>query len=271
MRAYWLAQEGPKQGDGSHVFQPEASFEEALALYVFDRKLRLLVMDAIERVEVSLRTQWAHGLALRYGAHAYLNPALFKSSYLHQRCLAQLQEEVGRSQETFIEHYRTTYSDPAPPPLWAACEVMSFGQLSKWVGNLKFRADRQTIASVYNLDERILVSFLHHLTTVRNLCAHHARLWNRRFTITMQVPREAPHEVLSWFHPPADRNLYNTLVMLGWFLRTVSPGSSWAKRVTELVQARPQTQVASMGFPADWKRLTLWSAPPSSLPLSPAP
>lgn len=271
LRAYWLGMESAKRPDGDHGFIQGANFDAALALYVFDRKLRLLVMDAIERVEVSVRTRWAHHLALKYGAHAHLDAALFKDPVLHGRLMAGLREEVDRSQETFIEHYLRTYDDPPLPPLWSACEVMSFGQLSRWVGILKYRADRQAIASGYGLDERVFLSFLHHLTTVRNLCAHHARLWNRRFTITMQLPRAQAGAAFPAFNPAADRNLYNTLAMLGLFLRTVSPGSSWAQRVRALMVATPGAAPAAMGFPIGWESEALWlsnAAPPSDPPPS---
>lgn len=142
LRAYWLSFE-EEAGDGGHRFRAGASFEDALALYLFDRKLRLLVLDAIERVEVAVRTRWAYVLALRYGSHAYLREEIFQEAWKHARCLEGLTEEIGRSHETFIDHYRSTYAEPALPPIWAACEVMSFGQLSKWMENLKLRADQK--------------------------------------------------------------------------------------------------------------------------------
>lgn len=259
LRAYWLGMEGPKDAaSGDHCFKPGTSFEDALALYVFDRKLRLLLMDAIERVEVSVRTRWANHLAVAHGAHAYLDASLFHDPTQHAKSLDQLREEIARSKETFIEHYRTTYTDPPLPPVWAACEVMSFGQLSRWAGNLKHRKDRQAIASAYGLDAQVLTSFLHHLATVRNLCAHHARLWNRRFTFTLRIPRGLPPEIQACFNPAADRNLYNTLALLAWMLHAVSPGSSWAGRVKQLLQDTPLVDPAAMGFPPKWEGLALW-------------
>jgi len=37
-------------------FRPGTEFNDVAGLYIFDRKLRLLVLDAIERIEVALRT-----------------------------------------------------------------------------------------------------------------------------------------------------------------------------------------------------------------------
>lgn len=261
LRAYWLGMEGPKGLNGEHVFQPGAGIETALALYAFDRSLRLLVMDAIEQVEVSVRTRWAYHLSLNYGSHAYMDASVFRNSAAYQRCLEGLKEEINRSQETFIDHYRKTYTDPLLPPIWAACEVMSFGQLSRWISNLKQRKDRQQIANPYDLDEKVLCSFLHHLTHVRNLCAHHSRLWNRRFTITMQIPTSRPGHALGWFNASADRQVYNTLVMLGVLTKVIDPDSLWSCGIRVLLDGSPQADPASMGFPLDWRSLPIWGLP----------
>lgn len=123
--AYWL----PFESDhASHAFKPGTHFDDVVSLYVFDRELRLLVMDAIERIEVSIRTQWAYQLAHRYGPHAYLEPSIFKNSNIHQCCLTKLREELRRSKEVFVSHYQNNYTDPALPPIWAAVEVMSLGE-----------------------------------------------------------------------------------------------------------------------------------------------
>ncbi|MBI5409958.1 MAG: Abi family protein [Nitrospirae bacterium] len=61
------------------------------------------------------------------------------------------------------------------------------------------------------IDEAVLGSFMHHLTHVRNLVAHHSRLWNRRMTFTMSIPRH-PAEMVGWFNRNADRKIYNTLI-----------------------------------------------------------
>lgn len=256
LRAYWLPFED-STGNSGHRFKPGMQFEDALTLYIFDRKFRLLVLEAIERIEVSFRTRFATELATQYGSHAYLNPDYFKSATTYQQCLTSLQEELNRSRETFIEHYRATYTDPELPPIWAVCEIMTFGQLSKWFQNLKFRKDRKTLADVYQLDEGVLGSFMHHLTHVRNLVAHHSRLWNRRLTFTMSIPLR-PTEIAGWFNPHAERKIYNTLVMLGYLLTLMSPGTSWTERLRQLITENPVVDSSAMGFPTGWQDLTIW-------------
>lgn len=256
LRAYWMPFETATVND-EHRFKPGTKFEDALTLYVFDRKFRILVLEGIERVEVSFRARFANEVALRYGSHAYLDRNNFKSAEMHQGCITSLQEELSRSRETFIEHYLTKYTEPALPPIWAICEIMSFGQLSKWFQNLKHRKDRKALADIYQINEAVLGSFMHHLTHVRNLVAHHSRLWNRRMTFTMSIPRR-PAEVVGWYNTNAERKIYNTLVMLGYLLTLMSPGTTWPARVRQLLDENSLVNPEFMGFPSNWQELPLW-------------
>ena len=162
--AYWL----PFEADhGSHRFQPGTRFADVLDLYIFDRELRLLVLDAIERIEVSVRSQWAYQMSHQHGPHSHLNSALAHKPWHWQSNLEKLTKEVERSDETFIQHLTQTYSE-ALPPVWAVCEVMSLGVLSRWYGNLKPMPTRREIANVYGIDQRVMESWMHHLTFIRN-------------------------------------------------------------------------------------------------------
>lgn len=266
LRAYWLPFELGADGSGAtvnpfqvHTFVQNTCFEAVLASYTFDQRLKLLLMDAIERVEIALRTHWAHKLALRYGSHAYLDAALFSNGQRHTKCLQTLQDEVGRSHETFIKHYRETYKDPALPPIWVACEVLTLGQLSQWLDNLKHRQDRQSVAQAFGFDEVVLCAFAHHLATVRNLCAHHSRVWNRKFTIKMKLPTR-PANTLAWFNPAQDRKVYNTLLMLALLLDRISLHSNWKKRLVKLLATMPPGTPEAMGFPNGWQELPVWAS-----------
>lgn len=257
LRGYWIPLELPEPAGGDHRFRSGTTFNDVLDLYVFDRKFRLLILEAIERIEVSFRAHFANELGVRYGSHFYLDVAYFYRSDSHRQLLESLEQEVARSKETFIEHYRATYTQPRLPPIWAVSEVMSFGQLSHWYKNLKKRGDRQAVARVYNLDEAILQSFMHHLTHVRNITAHHGRLWNRRLTITMSLPKQ-PRELALMFNPTRDRYIANTVIMMGYLLRLISPGTSWPERLRQLIEDSPRIDPAAMGFAANWRDLSLW-------------
>lgn len=214
-------------------------------------------MDAIERIEVSVRGQWAYQLAHKHGAHAHLDTNLFDHKH-YQSNLSKLSEEVRRSDEIFIKHYLSTYKEPLPP-VWVVCEVMSLGQLSRWYNSLKPKATRRAIADVYGVDEYVLQSWLHHLCLVRNICAHHSRLWNREFTITPNLPKSKPKHLTKEFLT-GSRKLYNALIILLHCLDTIAGQHHWRAKFNKLITEHP-ISVADMDFPADWMKRQIWQEP----------
>ncbi|MCH2557841.1 MAG: Abi family protein [Alcanivorax sp.] len=253
LTAYWLPFEAEHQ---THQFEDGACFEDVLNLYVFDREFRLLLLDAIERVEVSLRTIWAYQLAHLYGPHAYLEREHASRADWHQSNLRSLKKEIHRSDEIFIQHYLGTYKNPELPPIWSACEVMSFGLLSRWLTQLK-PSDANVIAKQWGFDQRVLKGFVRHLTYIRNLCAHHSRVWNRSLTVTMPLPRSKPEALASSVNPDAERRIYNTIVTLVFLLDRISPGSGWKERLLKLLE-RHEVKVERMGFPPSFGSLAIW-------------
>ncbi len=257
LRAYWLPFEevgNDQSQQANHSFIAETDFDAVYSLYVFDRNLRVLLLEAIERVEIALRTHWAQVLAERYGAHAYLQKNIFYKEDIFDNCLSSLDEELSRSKETFVKHYKTKYTSPSRPPIWAVCELLTLGGLSKWIENINKRQDRQAIASRLNLDEVVVRAFAHHLTHVRNICAHHGRVWNRKFTLIMTLPNR-PFLLSSQFNKDTldERKVYNTLVMLCWCIRAINPQTTWPARVKTLLLTRSEHDLKAMGAIAGWQ------------------
>ncbi len=252
LAAYWLPFEADHK---SHTFKAGTSFEQVLNLYVFDRELRLLVLDAIERIEVSVRARWAYEFAHHHGHHAHLDPTLARKRYHWEKNLNQLKGEVARADEVFIRHLCQEYSDDLPP-VWAVCEVMSLGLLSRWYQNMKPLGTRSAIAKTYGVNERTLQSWLHHLSTVRNICAHHSRLWNRELTVLPTIPAPAPKRLRGQFISES-RKIYNSLTMMLHLMNIVAPDHHWRARLISLIDSH-SIPVAAMGFPNDWKTRHIW-------------
>jgi abortive infection bacteriophage resistance protein len=254
LAAYWL----PFEADhATHVFRPGTSFEQVLNLYVFDRELRLLILDAIERIEVSVRAHWAYELSHRHGPHAHLNNRLVRNRCHYRKNMEKLENEVSRaeSSEVFIRHFQNTYGEELPP-VWAACEVMSLGLLSRWYRNLKPAGTRVAIAKPYKIGEQILESWLHHLSTMRNTCAHHSRVWNREFTVVPTIPDPAPGNLRGQFVVPS-RKIYNSLVIMLHLMDIVAPNHHWRKRLLMLIDLH-DIDISRMGFPEEWITFPIW-------------
>jgi abortive infection bacteriophage resistance protein len=213
------------------------------------------VLDAVERIEVAIRGNWAYALAHRGGPHGYLNAALYSNRKRFHETLSRLARDVGSSPETYIEHYRQKYDDPAMPPVWMVAEMMSFGQLSRWYSSLADRSLRTQIAQPLGLSETVFVPLLKHLATVLNTCAHHGRMWNRGFLIRMKLPVK-PQGLVDTLNipPPSPALLYNTLVLLTYLLQQVEPASTWNAELRGLLAAHPTNDLAAMGFPSDGTR-----------------
>ncbi len=250
----------PFQKDSStHLFNNNTRFSDILNLYIFDRELRLLLLDAIERIEISIRTHWAHYFAQTHGAHAHLEPNLSTKPHWHEKNITLLKKEIERSDELFISHYKNKYANPNMPPIWAVCEVMSLGVLSRWIKALKPSDARRKISQSYSIDYTVLMSFTEHLAYLRNLCAHHSRVWNRKMTKTFKVPLTKPVNLIKNFNldQSSTRKIYNSLVMIVHFLNMVNPENHFKSHLTQLIDTY-RIQTNSMGFPLNWRTLDIW-------------
>lgn len=177
-------------------FEPGARFCDVTDLYVFDKKLRSLVLDAVERVEVALRVDVAlHLGALDPLAHRdarFLHPNFTTRTNRqdrthHAEWLDRLDDAAARSSEESVKHFASRCSSPLP--IWIAIEVWDFGQLSPLIGGLR-HGDRTAMASRFGIPRAdLLASWVRAIDHVRNVCAHHPRLWNRSIVDEPKPPR----------------------------------------------------------------------------------
>ncbi|SHJ63323.1 Abortive infection bacteriophage resistance protein [Malonomonas rubra DSM 5091] len=262
LSAYWLPFEQPpvEPNSRNHNFEAGTTFDRVLDLYDFDRKLRLLVMNAIERIEVAIRTCWANAMAMRHGSHAHMDSELFKDPWQHQRDLAALSREIEKSSEVFIKHYLDQYSKPLLPPIWATVEMMSFGQLSYWFSNTKSTEIKKEVMQSLKLPTiEVLEKVMHTLTPVRNTAAHHGRLWNRQFPMTLPeikrlrervVPNNAPNRL--------GHRIFNYLVIIEYLKSVINPTGQWKSQLMSLLGTVSESDLMAMGFPGDWLEREPW-------------
>ncbi|HRM91892.1 MAG TPA: Abi family protein [Thomasclavelia ramosa] len=255
-------------------FEDKINWDDIYRLYLFDRKLRLLVFDAIERIEVSVRAQVISQLSLKYGSHWQDNRDVFKAA--HENTLrdgsrvsidvfSEIQHHINEQlnsnkAEVFIKHYVSKYDEPKNPPSWMCVEIMYFNQLSKICSNLKNRSDINSISQYYALPPDIFCSWLHSINYIRNICAHHARLWNRDMNI---VPNKLKFsKKLKWVSDPETTKrgkVYYSLCILNYMLQTVNHTSNFIPRLKKLMSDyKTVINLNSMGFPDKWEQENLW-------------
>lgn len=265
--------------DAEHTFNPGTRLTQIVDIYRFDSVLRQHVMVALERIEVAVRAALSNHMATGYGAHWYTTSGIFNSQYDHPRLVTEIsnllqverqkfaQEKKliersrvpdqvkqlrieNRKRDNYMRYYAETYNDPPFPPSWAMVEELSLGSISHLYKGLGRDRDRKAIAERFALPQHVLQSWLHTLTFVRNICAHHSRLWNRELAVSPAWP-----DVLGAYGQDANRRRFFTLsMMLVYLLGHIGPDAGWLPRLTQLMTTYPQIPMRAMGFPNDWEQ-----------------
>ena len=258
LSSYWKPFESPP-GIGSGVlFKEGTSFSEVIARYMFDQRLRSLLLEAFSYIEVSVRTNWAYQLAhnFQHGEFAHQKSMLFDQQY-HKANLQELQRTCRQSGLLRANNFQSL-------TVWDVLTAMSFGQLSKWYSTLVDRTIRKSISQTYGMDERTLVSTLRHLTKFRNICAHHDRLWNCRISTGLRIPKRIGNsgETANAFNR-SDHDqgkLYNALVMTVHLMEVVTPNGDWTERFLALGEEKYFNSIPyqDMGFPSEWQEYAIW-------------
>ena len=252
-----------------HAFKPGAYFEDVIDRYHFDRRLRLILFDAIERIEIALRTKMIYHLSIAYGSLWYLDSSLFEDTSVtvngtvktvHRNTLDELQKEFG-SQEIFIKDHRLRYPDQ-PADAWKILEVASMGTLSKLYKNLKHQLpEKATIANEMGLNfHSEFSSWLEAISHIRNIIAHHSRLWNgnmnKRPTDRLNNPRG------QWFNCPLvevqKKKPFLIISCMLYLCNEIAPGHRIKARIYRLIETYPSIPVYKMGFMNNWQNEPLW-------------
>lgn len=182
--AYCIPFQNPRD-----VFVPGTAFDTITDLYLLDEELRRECLALLAPIEIYFRTSVVYEFSHARGAFAQYEPANFRTDFNHAGWLASLDEEVGRGKETFLGHYKGNYNGFPRLPLWMACEVMSIGTLSLLYHGLLPDIQRR-ISRHLGIHHFTLASWLHFFAYLRNLCAHHCRLWNRELSIKPFLPNK---------------------------------------------------------------------------------
>ena len=248
----------------AHIFKPGSTFNNAFKLYCFDRELRKLVLGELEKIEVAIRAKMIYELSHRHGPFWYTDPSHFVNSTQHGTTVSKIGIEYNRSDERFIADFKRKYSDPMPPS-WMMLELTSFGSLSMLYKNLSGTHDRRNIAHYFGLDDTTFESWLHSVVYVRNVCAHHSRLWSRIMRIAPAVPANPRFTFLTHtiiYHPttrlPNNNRTYFLLSMLLYWLNIINPKNTFRNKLFRLLKSHPLVDIKAMGFPTGWETEPIW-------------
>lgn len=253
LSGYWYPLLADKQ---NHIFKQNVTFDTAFNLYCFDRELRVLIIKELEKIEVSIRAKMMYLLSHQNGAFWYQDTNLFKNQIKHSKNLVKLDEEYNRSDADFIISFKNKYSNPLPPS-WMLLELTSFGTLSSLYSNLKPTRTKRDIANYFGLNESTFVSWMHSVVYIRNVCAHHSRLWNRVMSIQPIRPNNPTKDWLQNNTIPNNKT-YFILSMILYLLQTINPNNTFSNRFKNLLEKYPNVDTRAMGFPNNWRDENLW-------------
>lgn len=234
----------------AHQFKTGVTFDRVLRLYRFDKKLRVLLFNEIEKIEVAFRAAVVNTITDRTGDIFWMtNPA-----YVNSSTSSLIQREYSHSTEDFIEHFKRTYSDPYPPA-WILSEILPFGNIT-WIFRNLSNSNKKAVAKKFYLHAPVLESWMNIVTLTRNSCCHHARVWNKVNSI---IPNDMSGMTRPWITTSTDkRKTYYNICIIKYFLDIISPNNDFKKKLLTLFLAFPEIDLNAMGFNANWETEPLW-------------
>ncbi|OHD83377.1 MAG: hypothetical protein A3J39_00435, partial [Sulfuricurvum sp. RIFCSPHIGHO2_12_FULL_44_8] len=243
LSAYFLPLQHPKSSKLDGIFLDNVRFEDVLELYFFDVELRKTVFKAIESIEVYFRTQIAYHHSLTYGAFGYLDPENFKTSpEFFDKVMVGIREETNRSSETFIAHFKEKYNT-TDLPVWAMVEVVSMSTLSKIYAMLKTTEQQAVTYALNGVSKDLFHNWFHALTVMRNICAHHSRLWNKTLGVSFEKPRK-----IKEFHSLQGDKVFFALSVIAYILDAIGEEADFQSDIKTLIATHPKINIKSMGF-----------------------
>ncbi len=243
-------------------YDPDTSFNQILDLYNNDVILRQHVLEALGEIEIGVRNLINQTMCLRsQSAHWFMASENFNESdkFEHKELLRKISRDTSKTaqegtdkqkqREQFIQHYYSRYDEPEYPPGWMIAEVLSLGSWSTIYAHLSESKAKKLISKQLDLSPATLTSWLHALTYLRNLCAHHGRLARRHLTIQPKQDKALPIR--------SEPCLFNYLCVIWYLLRKISPDSEWLDRLFDIVENINQKR-AIYGIPQDWIEHDFW-------------
>jgi abortive infection bacteriophage resistance protein len=268
LKGYWWDMQDDYQ---THTLEPNTYFEDIINRYNFDRDLRMLLFKAIEKVEIALRTKMIHHLSLVYGGKWYLKNTLFDShtktfngntQTLHQHTIQDLKKEFNRSNEIFIKSHKRKHPG-VDPDSWKILEVASLGVLSKLYKCLRNQLpEKSKISKEFGLNiSTELSSWLEAITYIRNIIAHHSRIWSRNM---VKIPKDNINNPLNpWLNIPLktvqQKKAFLIISCLAYMCYSLSGENEFVMNIKSLFHKYPTIPIYKLGFLGNWEGHPIWS------------
>lgn len=245
-------------------FKDNVNFKDILKLYIFDKKLKLLLLDAIERIEIAIRVDIS--LVVGKTSTDPFDKKLFKDNFLkvkkgyersgYDECLIKYERYFANSSEDFVKHFQGKY-EGSKMPIWMAVELWDFGLLSKYLKGLKDEYLKDVCQKYEVNNFRSFTTWLHLMNVIRNISAHHSRLWNRSLPVTIIKSEELIKRYNLQNYQHQWNKVFISICIIEYLMQFISSNSKWIERVGDLMGEFPDSEYLSpghMGFSENWKQ-----------------
>lgn len=237
-------------------------------LYVFDKKLRLLILDGIERIEIYMRVKisgiiskrdiFGHRNRIELSPKFAPDPRTCTDKTDHEEWINRLNSDFKRSKKDYIKDYKDKYSSPLP--IWMSIEIWTFGTMSVFLSGMKENDINEICHELLIPRRELLTSWIKTLNYIRNVCAHHSRLWNISLDVQSKHPKKG--DLLDFDHFIDNKKsfyrIYYPICVMNYLLSIISPDSSWKKQLKDHINSLPSSQYIKkehMGFPKTGKKI----------------
>lgn len=244
--------------DGNHQFIKDTTFEDIIRLYHFDKKLRSVVSAYIEQIEICLRARLTDHYSIQFGFFWYSDFTHFEDRGIFDSINDEIRASFANQKEPFLKKFGHKYVDESIPPSNMALETLSLGKLARLYKGLKNQHGKAEIAQAFELPTNVLTSWFIYLANVRNICAHHSRLWNKKVTVDRPIfPQREKYKFNGENHADSNTTLYGIISIIDRLLRSFNPQNSFTTKIENLI-IEYSIECDHMGFPSNWMERANW-------------
>lgn len=242
-----------------HVYKESASFDKVMMVYRFDKGLRMMLFNEIEKIEVAVKCAIVNiGCEMTGDPFWITEVRNFSNPIKYKRTIHLIEEELNHTKEDFINHFKKTYSNQFPPA-WILMEILPFGVVTNIYANIKNKRIKKRISQSFELQVAPFESWLTIIAVTRNSCGHHARIWNRIFSIRATIPAKMSRPWLTLQTDPL--RVYFDMCIIKYFLDIISPDNDMLAKMQSLFSEYHEVDLGALGFPSgDWQSEPLWNS-----------
>lgn len=235
---------------GADEYEDGLTWERLQALYDFDRRFTSILMFALESIEETLKARLAYLVTESFPDDPliYLSMDIYRDQNDFEKFKRLFSNAVRNNGELpFVKHHHDKYGGNLP--MWVAVELFTMGNIHAVYDNLQ-TPYRKAIAKSFDLNEKILSSWIKNLTYTRNHLAHYMRIYNFNFGRTPKKKKGQPES-------PVPNMIFDQIQVMAYMY---ADREEWDNYILAEMQSiidkyGAYVSLSSIGFPENWSEM----------------